>query len=63
MTITASRWAWRQPSFKESVTAHWSKNLKWIKSFCAKNVEGLKLFTETVNKYKLIILDLLRIIY
>jgi len=25
MAITTGRWAWRQPSFKESVTAHWSK--------------------------------------
>jgi hypothetical protein len=26
ISTTARRFAWRQPSFKECVTAHWSRN-------------------------------------
>ena len=50
MTMTTRRWAWKQPSFKESVIAHWSKDTLWVtKLSCTENVSGLKLYTETTN--------------
>jgi len=51
LVLTTRRWAWKQPSFKDSVTAHWSM------PFGAENVTGLKLFTEAKAAFDKILMQ------
>jgi len=47
LPITAMMWDWKRPSFKESVTAQWSRFLQEKRATCAEDVPGLNQYTNT----------------